>query len=185
MGRWDGYGRRTVEQTRSISIGTLRRAGFVGQPARNWWKWRWKANDVGIWPKHWRGGLIHLTDQILQTEQMSWRFGGHRFYFLCECGRRVEKLHAFGDRPWRCRHCYNLTYATRQAVPPSHLHGAKDPRAARRGSPSMLDVFPPKPKGMHQRRYERLRRRHDTQRAFGMTAAYLAKLRPARSPKVR
>jgi len=26
MGRWDGYGRRTVEQTRSISIGTLRRA---------------------------------------------------------------------------------------------------------------------------------------------------------------
>jgi hypothetical protein len=35
-----GVGRRTVEQTRVIEIGTLRRAGYVGQPARNWWKWR-------------------------------------------------------------------------------------------------------------------------------------------------
>ena len=183
MGTWDGYGRRTVEQTRSISIGTLRRAGFVGQPARNWWKWRWKANDVGIWPKHWRGGLIHLTDQILQTEQMSWRFGGHRFYFLCECGRRVEKLHAFRDRPWRCRHCYNLTYEARQAVPRHrHVMKAQKIREQLGGSPNMLDAFPPKPKGMHQRRYERLRRRHDaaTQQAFGMMSAYFAGLRGKR-----
>jgi hypothetical protein len=28
------------------------------------------------------------------------RLGGRRFYFICECGRRVEKLHAFRDRPW-------------------------------------------------------------------------------------
>jgi len=29
------------------------------------------------------------------------------------------------------------------------------------GSPSMFDEFPPKPKGMHWKRYERLRRTHD------------------------
>jgi hypothetical protein len=39
----------------------------------------------------------------------------------------------------------------------------------------MLDDFPPKPKGMHWKRYERLRRRHnaETEQAFGMTAAWL------------
>jgi hypothetical protein len=31
MGRWSGDGRRTVEQTRVIEIGTLRRAGYVGR----------------------------------------------------------------------------------------------------------------------------------------------------------
>ena len=29
MSRWSGYWLRTVEQTRSIDIGTLRRAGYV------------------------------------------------------------------------------------------------------------------------------------------------------------
>jgi hypothetical protein len=79
-------GRRTVEQTRVIDIGALRRAGYVGQPARNWWKWRYKANDLGICPKSWRGGFIQLPNQILRTEQVPWRFGGQRFYFVCECG---------------------------------------------------------------------------------------------------
>jgi hypothetical protein len=37
-------------------IGTIRRAGYVGRPARNWWKWRYRANDVGIWPNSWRMG---------------------------------------------------------------------------------------------------------------------------------
>jgi D-lyxose ketol-isomerase len=46
------------------------------------------------------------------------------FISVCECGRTVEKLHAYSDRPWRCRHCYLLTYGTRQAVP-RHRHVIK------------------------------------------------------------
>ena len=69
MGRWGGDGRRTVEQTRAIDIGTIRRAGYVGRPARNWWKWRYRANDVGIWPNSWRMGLSTSPTQILRTEQ--------------------------------------------------------------------------------------------------------------------
>ena len=183
MGRWGGDGRRTVEQTRVIDIGTIRRAGFVGKPARNWWKWRDKAYDAGIRPTYWNRGLIELPNQVLRTAEVSWRFGGQRFYFICECGRRVEKLHAFRDRPWRCRHCYQLTYATRQAVP-RHRHVIKVQKIREHlgGSLSLLDGFPPKPKGMHRKRYERLRRRHDaaTQQGLGMTAAYLAGLRGRR-----
>ena len=178
-----GDGRRTVEQTRVIDIGTLRRAGYVGQHARDWWKWRNKANGLGIWPKSWRDGFIHLPTQVLCTEHVRWRFGGQRFYFLCECGRRVEKLHTFGDRPWRCRHCHNLTYAARQAVPRHrHVLRAQKIREQLGGSPSMLEQFPPKPRGMHRKRYAQLRRRHDaaTQQGLGMTAAYLAGLRGRR-----
>ncbi|HVV15374.1 MAG TPA: hypothetical protein VHD55_03185 [Candidatus Paceibacterota bacterium] len=39
-------------------------------------------------------------------------FGGERFWFKCECGRRVTKLYDFGNR-YQCRHCLNLTYASR------------------------------------------------------------------------
>ena len=180
MGRWGGDGRRTVEQTRVIDIGTMRRAGYVGRHARDWWKWRSKAHKQGIWPKSWRDGFIYLPNQTLCTEQVPWRFRGQRIYFVCECGRRVEKLHAFGERPWRCRHCHNLTYAARQAVPRNrHLLVAQKIRGQLGGSLSMLDAFPPKPKGMHWKRYERLLRRHDaaTQR---MTAAYLHRLRSLR-----
>jgi hypothetical protein len=45
--RWIG-GRPTVEQTRVIEIGTLRRGGYVGKPARNWWTSRDKAYAVGF-----------------------------------------------------------------------------------------------------------------------------------------
>jgi hypothetical protein len=38
--RWLFGGPRTVERTWTIDLGTLHRAGYVGNPARNWWKSR-------------------------------------------------------------------------------------------------------------------------------------------------
>jgi hypothetical protein len=193
---WDSHSSAGRLGSGSISSGSgrvaLAKLGYVvlernkrpiGKPARNWWKWRDKAYDAGIRPTYWNRGLIELPNQVLRTAEVSWRFGGQRFYFVCECGRRVEKLHAFRDRPWRCRHCYQLTYATRRAVP-RHRHVIKVQKIREHlgGSLSLLDGFPPKPKGMHRKRYERLRRRHDaaTQQGMGMTAAYLAGLRGRR-----
>jgi hypothetical protein len=67
---------------------------------------------------------------------------------------------------------------------PRHRHVIKVQKIREHlgGSLSLLDGFPPKPKGMHRKRYERLRRRHDaaTQQGVGMTAAYLAGLRGRR-----
>jgi hypothetical protein len=160
MSRWLLGGRRTVEQTWTIDIGTLRRAGYCGKPAPNWWKSCDKLYVLGFWPKTWRDGWIELPYQTLQTEQVPSRFGGERFYFRCDCGRRVEKLHSARGKPWRCRHCCHLTYATRQATARERYQIKAQKISERLGGSSYLD-FPPKPKGMHWKRYQRLRMQHD------------------------
>ena len=162
MGRLSGYGRRTVEQTRSIGINQLRRGGYVGKPPSNWWVARNELYKVGFRPKHWNDCAITLNNQTLHITYTPWHFGGKLAYFACPCGKRVRKLFSPSGQQWRCRICYDLTYATRQA---SHrdrlLSQAQKIREQLGGSPSMLDDFPPKPKGMHWKRYERLRRTHD------------------------
>ena len=71
-------------------------------------------------------------------------------------------LYAPHGHPWRCRHCYDLTYATRQAALRYRLilKGQKV-RERLGGELGVLSPFPARPKGMHWRRYRRLRKRHD------------------------
>lgn len=73
------------------------------------------------------------------------------------CRQRVVKLYGAG-RYFLCRHCYRLAHA-------SQSEGALD-RALRRvnkmkqrlgGEPGLVAPFPPKPKGMWGRTYQRLR----------------------------
>jgi Ku protein len=45
----------------------LRRAGYVGKPAANWWKSRDELYVLGFWPKTWRDACIELPHQVLQT----------------------------------------------------------------------------------------------------------------------
>ena len=162
VGRSSGYGRRTVEQTRSIDINQLRRGGYVGKPPSNWWVTRNELYKVGFRPKHWNDNAITLDHQILEITYIPWRFGGKLAYFACPCGKRVRKLFSPHGQQWRCRTCYDLTYATRQA---SHrdrlLIKAQKIREQLGGSPSMFDEFPARPKGMHWRRYNKLRQAHD------------------------
>ena len=174
---WAVARRRTVEETWTIDIGTLRRAGYVGEPAPNWWKSGDKLCVLGFWPKTWRDGWIHQT---LWTEEVPWRFGGQRFYFRCDCGRRVEKLHSSArGRPWRCRHCYDLTYVTRQAsVRDRYRIKTQKIRERLGGSVYFADEFPAKPKGMHWKRYSRLWEQHEDAKNYwgAMMAAWVLDL---------
>jgi hypothetical protein len=98
--------------------------------------------------------------------------GGQRAYFLCDCGRTVGKLYAPFGYPWRCRHCYGLTYATRQAAPRYRLILKAQKIRERLGADlGVINAFPDKPKGMHWRRYNRLRAVHD--QAVGSSLAML------------
>jgi hypothetical protein len=122
---------------------------------------------------------VTLDNQILRITHLPWHFGGNRSYFLCDCGRRVGTLYRPPGHPWRCRKCYQLTYATRQAAPRQRLIlKAQKVREQLGGKLGVLDVFPDKPKGMHWRRYDRLRRFHDqaVENSLAMLSPYITRL---------
>ena len=74
----------------------------------------------------------------------------------------IGKLYAPFGYPWRCRNCYGLTYATRQAAPHyRQILKAQKIRERLGGDLGVINAFPDKPKGMHWRRYKRLRAVHD------------------------
>jgi hypothetical protein len=163
LSRTRGTGRRTVEQTRSVDIRDLRKAAYVGKAAGNWLDARNKLFCAGIQPKHCNDAAITLDGQTLSVIWAPWHFGGTRPFFVCKCGREVLQLFAPRGYSWRCRHCYGLTYATRQAGLRYRLVLKAQKVRERLGSHDLgvANPFPPRPKGMHWQRYEGLRARHD------------------------
>ena len=120
------------------------------------------------------GGLDFQEVEIIST---ACNYGGVRHWFVCpgcikeleamgvsnylgrdaHCGRRVSKLYLPpGGRLFLCRHCYDLRYMSQRASVDVRM--ARKSIAIRRqlGQKDFRQPFPPKPKGMHQRTYERL-----------------------------
>ena len=148
--------------------------GYVGTPATNWLVYRNRLFCAGIQPKHWNDNAVTLDNQILRITHLPWHFGGQRAYFLCDCGRRVGKLYRPPGHPWRCRKCYQLTYATRQAAPRQRLIlKAQKFENSWAASLAFLMSFRTSRRAMHWRRYDRLRRQHDqaVQDSIGTLAA--------------
>jgi hypothetical protein len=94
--------------------------------------------------------------------------GGRRPWFICSvysggryCGRRVALLYGAGEL-FACRRCYALVYESQhESLHQRGLWKAQKIRMRLGGSPSMVEGFPDKPKGMHWRTYDRLCRLHD------------------------
>ena len=116
--------------------------------------------------------LVHLTyglgreslDYPVFLETTQPQFGGVRWWFCCPfCRRRVQKLFLpprasqFG-----CRHCHNLSYATRNQTPKDRLmERARAIRVGLGGSVSLFDPFPPRPRGMRWKTYWSLEEKYE------------------------
>ena len=84
-------------------------------------------------------------------------YGGVRWWFLCPakgCGKRVGNI--YGGKIFACRTCHNLAYESQnQTAPFRLLDQAQNVHRKLEGNMDWWGVTPPKPKGMHQKTYDR------------------------------
>lgn len=178
-GRPSGSGRATVEACRTLDVNRLHREGCLKV---GWWGvWQWmcdgqKTASIDLrtesdrlrlaYRVRIRGGDWKDVVQTVRIVRVACRFGGARPYFICPdvwdgvaCGRRVAKLHGPGPC-FRCRYCGRLRHASQgESVGDRLLRRSNTIRQRLGGAPGMAEAFPPKPRGMWWRTYERLRKR--------------------------
>ena len=104
------------------------------------------------------------TEQRVPILWTACHLGGRRPWFRCPvylngqyCGRRVAVLYARG-RSVRLPALLRIVYASQQESPQSQfIRRSRNIRMRLGGSPDLLQPFPKRPRGMHQRTYMRLR----------------------------
>ncbi len=168
----------TVEEYCALDVRKLKREGMLYPGYRGslaWWRGERKVSSIGLLAehgrvvlkyRHHRRGELGEWEDVEQSVYLTWtpcNLGGKHPWFVCPgvvggryCGRRVAILYSAG-RYFLCRHCYDLTYRSRQASDRlGPLHKARRIRQRLGGSANLMEPFPERPKGMHRRTYHRL-----------------------------
>lgn len=137
MGRYSYSGRLVADSQHAISIYWLKKkdmlCGFCNQGIT--WSNQWgETGSIGIEIKisdEENFARLHYIitrrsndqkdsfDYKVSIVSTDCHFGGKRYWFICpasNCGRRVAKIYQ-GQDIFACRHCYNLTYASRNENP--------------------------------------------------------------------
>ena len=142
MGRYYWDKKDTVEDCRSVSISFLRKHGYFSEPCSMSGSIVWKngfgeiTGSIGITVST-LDNVDYVRFYYTVTERSSGEkaeydykvslattpchFGGVRYWFICPlskngvyCGRRVGKVYCPpGANYYGCRHCYNLSYESR------------------------------------------------------------------------
>ena len=169
-----------VEDCLSLDVRRWHREGVLEPGQYSSWAWYRggrKVSSMGVWAIHGAvelsysvgsGGASGRKEDVSYTVALTWtpcNFGGWRPWLMCPgrangvgCGRRVAKLY-LRHRYFRCRHCHDLTYASRQETRGRIAAAERKGQRIRRkldGSADMNEPFPGRPKGMHLRTYMRL-----------------------------
>ena len=105
------------------------------------------------------GGEWEDVEQDISFDRTQCNYGGVRTWFLCsQCFRRVAILYGTG-KYFLCRHCYNLTYPSQQeSLSDRLMRKARKIRERLGASDNLMESILFKPKNMHQKTFDRLRR---------------------------
>lgn len=117
-------------------------------------------------------GMPSQTIRLTYTQP---HLGGRRWCFVCPSGRRCRTLYLISRTSiFQCRQAAGLTYYSKQLNPADRVkHRARKLRKALPGADD--DKYPPRPRGMHQRKYEEIvsRLRDLDAKAYSNWIAYL------------
>jgi hypothetical protein len=130
------------------------------------WSWSWgdePAGSISIFTNTESIRLMYSTKDgeqvadLVDLDRTTCNYGGTRTWFLCpRCGRRVAVL--FGGKRFWCRHCHGIAYASENEDATSRLlrrsNKLRERVHARAGTAYPVTF---KPKGMHQRTFDRIR----------------------------
>jgi len=162
----------TVEESRRIDVRKLAREDCIRPGVFGQWHW-WNAHGektaaIKFRIREWYiilnyryrvndGQWTDVEDWIL-FDWTPCNFGGYRWWFRCpECNRRVAILYGAG-KYFLCRHCYDLSYVSRQSDPLDRLMiKARKIRRRLGASDVLIEPIASKPKGMHWQTFNRLR----------------------------
>ena len=170
-GGHNNKGRRIVEGQYWLDASDLKRRGLFRDGVTSHLRWKgredsprpsmqvtggenaialsysWRRGD-GPWQKH---------DERIALRHQERNFGGAETYFLCpKCARTVKRLYGGGVR-YLCRACHNLVHASTQDRPGNRATRKNQKLRRSIGVEIGLgDWIGPKPKGMHQRTFERI-----------------------------
>jgi hypothetical protein len=127
-------------------------------------------------------GVAAGGNPAVQSIELAWtscNYGGRRPWFICpSCGRGRAAILYRVDGAFACRRCQRLLYQTQC------LRG--DRRALRRaqfirirlgGTSNIASEFPPRPKGMHRRTYDRLKTEAERAARFSSAWRFLSDTR--------
>jgi hypothetical protein len=152
----------TVEHIQSFDVYVLHRMGALREPLVCYpmVSFRWPGL-LTLTANKWRVD-VEFRHGALQRIPVVWtqcHFGGWRPWFRClRCSRRVGKLYNTGVS-LHCRRCLDLWYASQRRGSKSRRYlQALKLRLRLNGVANLREPFPQRPKRMHKRTYERLRR---------------------------
>ena len=173
--RWDS--KTTTESQKRIDIRWLRKQGYLRPGTMGSLSWSggdeqtgsirfcMKSDRMKLNYRHkLNGGEWEPVEINVQFSETQCNYGGTRKWFICpnmNCSKRVAVLYGTG-KYFLCRHCYGLVYSSQQESEPDRLMRKTRKIRARLGASNNL--FEPiwfKPKNMHQKTFDRLRREAD------------------------
>lgn len=168
-GRQIRFARKTDEM-QSIDISDLNRWGTLtaGRSGTLYWSNNGRdktevgyqsTSDAFILKYRYRlqDGHWHDVREVFNFTYTRQHIGGQRRWFLCPgCKQRCRII--FGGKYFRCRKCHGLVYDSQyHRFPSGNTNQLQKVRRRLDGSANLLEPFPPKPKGMHNKTYERLK----------------------------
>ena len=170
--RWDS--KTTTESQYWIDIRWMKKQGYLRTGSFGSLSWSSRGEQTGSIGYHMeenrmilnyrrqpRGGEWEDVEQEISFDRTQCNYGGYRSWFLCpHCGRRVALLYGAG-KYFLCRNCYNLTYGCQQEGRSDRLMRKARKIRERLGASDNLMIpllCAPKPKNMHQKTCDRLRR---------------------------
>ena len=165
MRRMRDITRPTVERlsSDSLDVRELKKFGLLRDQRMILQGLRWPALSRIVSSRHWLE-LDFAGRDTMQRVRVSWtrcHLGGRRPWMHCPyCEKRVAKL-LKGMGGYCCRACIgNPFYACQAKSSHGRRHfGICKIRLQLNGYASLLEPFPERPRGMHQKRYERMKAR--------------------------